>query len=636
MMDRLLQRFETILDPFEDDAGPDPDGVYRTGHLKPLPADTNAFIWHFAKQAKGPLVGLLIVGGLTGGIEALLFTGVGWLVDALGRSTPETLLAEHFWLIAGLLFVTLIGRAALLFISSVLEEQVISPSFYNRIRWQSYRRLMEQAYTFFQNDFGGRLAQKVQQVGAATGDFITTILQTFWSFVTFIFLTVTILGAIDWRMAVVLVLWAAGYVWIVRNLLPKIREFGRASADARSIVSGRVVDSFTNILSVKLFDSSRKEDEFVKNGFVHLVDMTRRSTRAITEVRTVVAVLNGFMMSGVGVIAVLGWQAGSVTVGGVATALGLVLRLNQMSGWMMFNINGLVRNYGTIQDAVATITRLPTLVDAPNAQLLQADQGGIRYEDVTFHYGKGEGVISKLSLDIRPGEKVGLVGRSGAGKTTLVNLLLRLYDLEGGRILVDGQDISQVTQQSLRAAIGVVTQDTSLLHRSIRDNIAFGRPDADDDEVVLAAERANAEDFIPTLRDPKGRTGYDAHVGERGIKLSGGQRQRIAIARVLLKDAPVLVLDEATSALDSEVEAAIQDNLTRMMANKTVIAIAHRLSTIAAMDRLIVLDKGAIVEEGSHAELLAKDGLYASLWRRQSGGFLVGDEAPEDESAAAE
>ncbi|MCQ0986659.1 ABC transporter ATP-binding protein [Jiella marina] len=631
MMDRLLQRFEKVLDPFEDVGARGDDGVYRTGHLRPLPAETNAFIWHFAKQAKWPLIGLLITGGLTGGVEALLFTGVGWLVDALGQSTPETLFADHFWLIAGLLFVTLIGRALILFASSVLEEQVIAPSFYNRIRWQSYRRLMEQAYTFFQNDFGGRLAQKVQQVGQATGDFITTVLQTFWSFVTFIVLTVTILGTIDYRMAVVLGVWVLGYAWIIRNLLPKIRKYGRASADARSIVSGRVVDSFTNILSVKLFDSARREDQFVKDGFAHLVDMTRRTTRALTEVRTVVALLNGFMMSGVGAIAILGWQAGSITAGGVATALGLVLRLNQMSGWMMFNINGLVRNYGTIQDAVATVTRVPTLVDEADAKPLDATAGAIRYEDVTFHYGKGEGVIDGLTLDIKPGEKVGLVGRSGAGKTTLVNLLLRLFDVEGGRILIDGQDISRVTQASLRAAIGVVTQDTSLLHRSIRDNIAYGRPGADDDDVIMAAERANAEEFIPGLRDPKGRMGYDAHVGERGIKLSGGQRQRIAIARVLLKDAPILVLDEATSALDSEVEAAIQDNLIRMMEGKTVIAIAHRLSTIAAMDRLIVLDKGAIVEEGSHEELLARGGIYATLWRHQSGGFLNG----QDETTAA-
>ncbi|WP_418884965.1 ABC transporter ATP-binding protein [Aurantimonas endophytica] len=637
MMDRLLQRFENWLDPFEDEGEDREDArLNRTGHLEPLPDETNRFIWHFAKQAKWPLLGLLITGGLTGGIEVVMFTGVGWLVDALGQSSPETLFTDHFWLIAGLAFITLVGRSVILFLASVLEEQVVSPSFYNRIRWQSYRRLMEQTYTFFQNDFAGRLAQKVQQVGQATGDFITTVLQAFWSFVTFIVLTVTILGAIDWRMAVVLAVWSLGYVWIVRNLLPRIRENGRAAAEARSAVSGRVVDAFTNILSVKLFDSDRREDSFVKEGFQHLVDTTRRMTRALTEVRTAVAVLNGFMMTGVGAVALVGWQAGSVSTGGVATALGLVLRLNQMSGWMMFNINGLVRNYGTIQDAVATVTRVPTLVDDPQAQPLVTKRGEIRYEDVTFHYGKGAGIIERLSLTIRPGEKVGLVGRSGAGKTTLVNLLLRLYDLEGGRILIDGQDIAKVTQASLRSAIGVVTQDTSLLHRSIRDNIAYGRPGSEDGDILSAAERASAEEFIPTLRDPKGREGYDAHVGERGIKLSGGQRQRIAIARVLLKDAPILVLDEATAALDSEVEAAIQDNLTKMMQGKTVIAIAHRLSTIAAMDRLIVLDKGRIVEEGTHAELAASGGLYASLWARQSGGFLYADADAEEGAAAAE
>ncbi|WP_244486935.1 ABC transporter ATP-binding protein [Aurantimonas sp. Leaf443] len=623
-MDGFLKRFEDILDPFEDDGDPGApaDGAVRVGRLEPLPAETNAFIWHFAKQAKWPLVGLLVTGGLTGGIEVLLFTGVGWLVDALGRSTPATFLSDNAFLIGWLVFVTLIGRAVVLVAASILEEQVISPSFYNRIRWQSYKRLMEQAYTFFQNDFAGRLGQKVQQVGQATGDFVTTVLQTFWSFVTFILLTVTILGAIDWRMGAILGVWSLGYAWIVRNLLPKIRKYGRASADARSIVSGRVVDSFTNILSVKLFDDSRREDRFVRDGFTHLVETTRQTTRALTAVRAAVAVLNGFMMTGIGAIAVMGWQAGSVSAGGVATALGLVLRLNQMSGWMMFNINGLVRNYATVQDAVATVTKLPTLVDRPDARPLVAPHGEIRYEDVTFHYGKGAGVIDGLNLTLRAGEKVGLVGRSGAGKTTLVNLLLRLYDVEGGRILVDGQDIAGVTQASLRAHVGVVTQDTSLMHRSIRDNIAFGKPGATMEEVERAARDANAEAFIPTLLDPKGRRGYEAHVGERGIKLSGGQRQRIAIARVLLKDAPILVLDEATSALDSEVEAAIQENLTRMMAGKTVIAIAHRLSTIAAMDRLVVVDAGRIVEEGSHGELIARGGLYAQLWKRQSGGFI--------------
>nr|WP_199520074.1 ABC transporter ATP-binding protein [Fulvimarina endophytica] len=623
MMDGFLKRFENVLDPFEDKGeARDHARVNRIGHLEPLPGDANAFIWHFAKQAKWPLIGLLITGGLTGLIEAVMFTGVGWLVDAMENSDPATFLADNVWLITALLFVTLIGRALVLFAASVLEEQMIAPSFFNRIRWQSYRRIIEQSYTFFQNDFAGRLAQKVQQAGQATGDFVTTILQTFWSFITFVVLTISILGAIDWRMSVVLAVWSLGYVWMIRNLLPQIRTLGRERANANSVWTGRVVDSFTNILSVKLFDSTRAEDAFVKEGFSRYVEAVRRLCRALTTIRTAIAVLNGLMMTGIGWVAIVGWQSGSVSSGGVAAALGLVLRLNQMSGWMMFNINGLVRNYGTIQDAVATISPVPTLTDRPDARPLEVVRGEVAFRDVTFHYGKGGGIIDNFSLTIRPGEKVGLVGRSGAGKTTLVNLLLRLYDVEKGSITIDGQNIADVTQASLRGAIGVVTQDTALLHRSIRENIAYGRSDADDDLIFDAARRANASGFIPGLRDPKGNSGYAATVGERGIKLSGGQRQRIAIARVLLKDAPILLLDEATSALDSEVEAAIQENLNVMMEGKTVIAIAHRLSTIASLDRLIVLDEGRIVEEGRHDELIRRGGLYAQLWERQSGGFL--------------
>ncbi len=626
MIDRILGWFESVIDPFGD--GETGDKRARpVGALEPLPNTAHRFIWHFARGAKWPLIGLLATGGLTGGVEALLYSGVGWVVDALETSCPATLLADHFWLLAGLLALTLVVRSAVLLAGALFEEQVIVPSFYNRIRWQSYRRLMEQPYTFFQNDFAGRIAQKVIQVGEATGDFIVTLLQTFWSFVTFVLLSVAILGAIDPLMALVLFVWALGYVWIVVRLLPQIRKWGRASADARSVVSGRIVDSFTNILSVKLFDSFRNEDAYVREGFRENVATVRKLTRALTGVRTAVNVLNGLMISAVGVLAIQAWQTGSISSGAVATALGLTLRLNQMSGWMMFNINGLVRNYGTVQDAVATVAVPPTLLDRPNAAELQVTRGAIRFEGVSFHYGKGSGVIDRLSLSIRPGEKVGLVGRSGAGKTTLVNLLLRLYDIEGGRITIDGQDIAGVTQGSLRARIGVVTQDTSLLHRSIRDNIAYGRPDADDAAIAAAARQANALDFIRSLKDQRDRSGFDAHVGERGIKLSGGQRQRIAIARVLLKNAPILVLDEATAALDSEVEAAIQENLATMMQNKTVVAIAHRLSTIASLDRLVVLDAGRIVEEGTHAALIARRGLYASLWERQSGGFLAKEAA---------
>ncbi|KTR02599.1 multidrug ABC transporter ATP-binding protein [Aureimonas ureilytica] len=627
MMERLLERFERVIDPYDDEGG-ESERARRVGTLRPLPANTNAFIWHFAREAKGPFIALLITGGLTGGVDALLYAAVGWVVDALGSSSPATLLADHWALLAGLAFLTLVLRTVILFAAAVLEQQIVTPSLYNRIRWQAYRRLMDQSYTFFQNDFAGRISQKVQQVGEATGDFIVTTLQTFWSFITFAILAVAILGAMDVWMGAVLAVWSLGYGWIVFHLLPRLRKAGRETADARSVMSGRIVDSFTNILAVKLFDTSRRQDAFVLDGFRRFVEAVRAMTRAVTAVRTAVAILNGAMMTAIGAIVVHSWTVGGASIGDVATALGLVLRLNQMSGWMMFNINGLVRNYGTIQDAVATVSLQPRLTDQPDAPDLRPSGGAVEFRDVTFHYGKGGGVIQGFNLSIRPGEKVGLVGRSGAGKTTLVNLLLRLYDVEGGRILVDGQTISDVAQASLRGAIGVVTQDTSLFHRSIRDNIAYGRPDANETEIEAAARRADALDFIQTVRDPNGRSGMDAYVGERGVKLSGGQRQRIAIARVFLKDAPILVLDEATSALDSEVEAAIQDNLAAMMEGKTVIAIAHRLSTIASLDRLVVIDAGRIVEEGTHSELIRRGGLYASLWRRQSGGFL-GEEAAE-------
>lgn len=610
LRERLWRKVEGSIDPFQDT------------DREVLPANAGAFILYFARQARGPFVLLLLVGGLAGAVDAALYWSIGWLIDLLDRSDPHTLLAEHWPELTALLALLLVVRTAVIIASAVVEQQVIVPGFFSMVRWQSFRRVIEQPYGFYQNDFAGRIATKIMQAGEAVGDFLVNVLQTMWSFLTFVVLAITVLVTVDPALGAVVALWFVGYAGIVWFLLPEMRAAGRAAADERSIFNGRMVDAFTNIMSVKLFDSGRREHAYVREGMERLLFAVVRLTRAVTTVRASVALLNGAMMSAVAAICIHAWTSGTISTGAIAAALGLVFRLNQMSGWMMFNINGLVRNYATVQDATHTISVRPTIRDAPGALVLPRVSGDLRFENVSFHYGKGGGIIENLNLHVRPGERVALIGPSGAGKTTIVNLALRLFDVEKGRILIDGHDVRSVTQGSLREQFGVVSQDAMLMHRSIRDNIGYGRADATQAEIEDAAERAAAHEFIAGVSDPKDRQGYDAHVGERGVKLSGGQRQRVAIARMMLKDAPILILDEATSALDSEVEAAIQDNLYRMMEGKTVIAIAHRLSTIAALDRLIVIDDGRIVEEGTHERLLAMNGLYAQLWKHQSGGFL--------------
>ncbi|MEM9999398.1 MAG: ABC transporter ATP-binding protein [Pseudomonadota bacterium] len=615
----VWNRVERFVDPFHDPG------------RSLLPTNAWGFIWYFAQQARWPFFALLVVGGLVGAVDAALYWGVGWLIDILDSSSPAALINDHWPELLAFGALLLIVRALVMVGAAIVEQQIIVPRFYTMVRWQSFRRVIEQPYEFYQDDFAGRIATKIMQAGESVGDFIVTSLQSLWSFLTFVLLTVAVLTTLDWRMGVVVGVWAAGYAVVVRYLLPRLRAAGKNNANERSVLNGRMVDIFTNILTVKLFDTGRREHGDIKTALSHYLGAVTHLTRMITLVRTAVAVLNGMMMTAVAIIAVQGWMAGTLSTGAIAATMGLVFRLNQMSGWMMFNINGLIRAFSTVQDAVETISVEPTIADKENAQALSRATGEVRFEDVRFNYGKEHiQLFEGLNLTIKPGEKVGLVGPSGAGKSTIVSLALRLFEPRGGRVLLDGQPIDAVTQSSLRAQFGVVSQEPSLLHRSLKDNIAYGAPNATMDDIIAAAKKAQAHDFILDAEDPKGRRGYDAHVGERGIKLSGGQRQRVAIARVMLKNAPILILDEATSALDSEIEAAIQDNLAALMEGKTVLAIAHRLSTIAALDRLVVIDKGKIVQEGTHNQLLAdKSGLYARLWARQSGGFLPIAEAAE-------
>lgn len=615
---RIISLFENWIDPFAPRAD-----------LQP-PRDTIRFIWFYIRQAKGPFLAMLVLGGLVGLLEAALFWFVGRLIDifdALPKGSGwSDLLSSHGTELFAMLAVVLVGRFLVTTLSALVEEQTVVARFFNMVRWQSYLHVARQPLSFFQNDFAGRIVTKVLTGGQATGDLVISVLQVAWFIVIYTVSTMALVAQLDWRLACLVALWVGLFIAMARYFVPRVRKYARETAEASSMLNGRVVDAYSNIQTLKLFGRSEDHDGHIRDGFARFEKAIFPFTRFLTAVRASLALLSGIMISAFGILSIHLWLTGEITAGGVAFTLGLVLRLNMLLGRLMTQLNGMMRNFGTIQNSAELISRPIDLVDAPNAAELQIVDPTIRFENIRFHYGKGGGVIDDLSFEIRAGEKIGIVGRSGAGKSTLVNLLLRFYDLEGGRITIGGQNIAKVTQESLRGQIGMVMQDTALLHRSIRDNIMIGRPGANEAELIDACHRAEALDFINGLKDQRGRIGFDAHVGERGVKLSGGQRQRVAIARVMLKNAPILVLDEATSALDSEVEAAIQSNLYRLMQGKTVLAIAHRLSTIAELDRLIVMDKGAIIETGTHEALLASGGLYSELWARQSGGFIAADE----------
>jgi len=597
--------FERRIDVFAPfDEGETPPGTVR------------GFMLHYLRPVRGWLWVLFAASLVIGVFESSLYVLIGWFVDLLATTPPDRLMADHGWQLALIGLVIVVVRPALHFAHELISNQVIVPQTTNMIRWRTHAYTLGHSLNYFQSDFAGRLANRITQAGPAVREIAVTVLDTLLYVAIYAVTALGLFGTVSLWLALPMLVWIAAYVALLRYFVPRAQKRSLAAADARSVLVGRIVDSYTNVLTVKLFARSAEERSAVREAIATHTEAFLNSFRLITGVTGVLAVMNSLLLFATGAISVALWSRGAMTSGEAAAGLALVMRILAMSGWVMQTVRGLFENVGVVQESMETIARPHAIVDRAGARELLVREGGIAFEEVTFHYGKEEGVIDRLSFAIRPGEKVGLVGASGAGKSTIVSLLLRLHDLQGGRILIDGQDIAGVTQDSLRRQIAVVTQDTSLLHRSIRDNIAYGRMDASDADVERAARLAHAHEFILNLEDHKDRQGYEARVGERGVKLSGGQRQRVAIARVILKDAPILVLDEATSALDSEVEAAIQESLATLMKGKTVLAIAHRLSTIAALDRLIVLDQGEIVEEGAHAELLERGGTYARLWRR--------------------
>lgn len=607
------------------------------------PTGLMAFYWHYVRQTKGLFGAMFATGLMVALIDTLIPVFIGKLVRLMEATDRAAALAEAMPMLIAMALLILIGRPLALMMDSLVRNNAVVPGVTSLIRWQSHWHVVRQSWPFFQNDFAGRIANRVMQTSNALRDCVVSSIRAVWYILIYGLSALLLMSLADWRLAIPTALWFAGYVFFLRHFVPKMRDLAKTSSELRSMVMGRVVDSYTNILTVKLFARSKDEDNYVREVIDEHTVAIQAHMRLITTFMTTLSALNAMLLVSTAAIGITLWGQGQIDAGTVATALPLAWTIANVAGWVSWEVTGIFENIGVVQEGMETIAVPHGMHDAPAARELMvkpAPAGGeVRFEHLTFTYGRNDGkrVLDDLNLVIRPGERVGLIGRSGAGKSTLVNLLLRFHDLEQGSLRIDGHDLRELTQESLRAAIGMVTQDTSLLHRSIAANIGYGRPGASMDEIVAAAKKAQAHEFILQLQDWKGRTGYEAHVGERGVKLSGGQRQRIAIARVVLKDAPILVLDEATSALDSEVELAIQTQLLGLMEGKTVIAIAHRLSTIARMDRLIVLEQGRIVEQGSHAQLLAEGGHYAKLWAHQSGGFLLeedGEVALEDPTPA--
>ncbi|MCS6125252.1 ABC transporter ATP-binding protein [Shewanella baltica] len=606
----MFKRFESWVEALPDDEPTKPPtGVY-------------AFCRHYTKGYELPLILMSVLTALLAMLEVSLFGFMGQLVDWLVKKNPETLFQDEGTTLMLMGGMVLIVMPILVLLHALIMHQTLLGNYPMSIRWLAHRYLLKQSVSFYQDDFAGRIATKVMQTSLAVRETVMKLLDVLVYILVYFTSMLVMIASADLRLVIPMLVWLALYVGLQWYFVPKLKSVSTEQADARSTMTGRIVDSYTNITTVKLFAHTQKEAEYAKSSMRIFLDTVYRQMRLVTGISVSVQIINYMLAFSIAAVAIALWTDSAITIGAIAIAVSLALRLNGMSQWIMWEISSLFENIGTVTDGMNTLSKTTIIQDEPDAKALVVNHGKIDFNQVCFHYGEQTGVIEDLNLNIKAGEKVGLVGRSGAGKSTLVNLLMRFYDVEKGQINIDDQDIKTVMQDSLRSQIGMVTQDTSLLHRTIRENILYGNPTASEEQLDSAIKQAQAYDFIKDLSDPHGNHGLDAQVGERGVKLSGGQRQRIAIARVLLKNAPILLLDEATSALDSEVEAAIQESLYELMQGKTVIAIAHRLSTIAAMDRLIVLDQGRVVEQGTHQELIAAGGIYAQLWAHQTGGFL--------------